>query len=762
MAHNSRAPTTQPGSSCTGQSGRSSIRAPAAAQSCSTRRRWRQPGSTVSSKGSGNRWVHRKRLSSGGILSNPGKPVQPAGDLPKNASTCTAAVPLPSPSARHQPGQLGLALIGLTCFASGAALAAGRQLLLLLAPPLTPQSADATLQLARHWSVDPERRREAALLLSGREGTAATERSRLLRGQGWGPSPLAAVSLKQAALAAEGSGQVGAAGFLWQQLRDRFPAHPASADALYALGRQSSALRRQLLERFPAHPAALAAALEAKQALHLARWGARWPGAEPLLRQSCQRRQPALRTEERQTLAAALAQLGDGEAALTCLGPAPASAALQLSLAKALLHGSGNAPEQGEARLLAVARRQPHSPEAQEAAALLAQQSGASALQALSQLPAPLRDTAPVQARLAQEGQVPWRTVLQRWPQEPSSWDLQWDLARKALLQRQWGTASTLLASLDSRLLPAPLAARQLFWQGYSANRLGDPEQATRLWRRLLAISPGGYYAWRARLRLGESVAADPRRTAGLTTGTAPWQPLASGNAHLDALWRVGQPLEAWETWRHLQGGQAPRGAQELLVEGRLRTGISDDWTGLGQLEQAGLRLAQTRCSSQWERELQHHPRRFPVAFAQAAAGAGLDPALLLAVARQESRFTPAVSSAVGAVGLLQLMPETAAELAGSAQTTAALQDPAHNAALGARYLRQLLDQWQGNPFLAVASYNAGAGAVQSWLGPGQPNVQAEAELWTEAIPYPETRLYTKKVLGNYWTYRQMEGRPPC
>ena len=696
--------------------------------------------------------------------------MQPAGDLPKNASTCTSAVPLPSPSARHQPGQLGLALIGLTCLASGAALAAGRQLLLQLAPPLTPQTPDATLQQARHWSVDPERRREAALLLSGREDTAAAERSRLLRGQGWGPSPLAAVSLKQAALAAEASGQLGAAGFLWQQLRDRFPANPASADALYALGRQSSALRRQLLERFPAHPAALAAALEAKQALHLARWGARWPGAEPLLRQSCQRRQPALRTDERQTLAAALAQLGDGEAALTCLGPAPASAALQLSLAKALLHGSGNAQEEGAARLLAVARRQPNSPEAQEAAALLAQQSGASALQALSQLPAPLRDTAPVQARLAQEGQVPWRTVLQRWPQEPSSWDLQWELARKALLQRQWGAASTLLASLDSRLLPAPLAARQLFWQGYSAARLGDPEQATSLWRRLLAISPGGYYAWRARLRLGESVAADPRRTAGAGAASAQapdgsskpgragwhWQPLASGNAQLDGLWRVGQPLEAWETWRHRQAGKAPQGPQELLVEGRLRTAIGDDWTGLGQLEQAGLRLGQTSCSNQWQRELQQHPRRFASAFGLAAAGEGLDPALLLAVARQESRFTPAVSSAVGAVGLLQLMPETAAELAGSPQTTADLQDPTRNAALGARYLRQLLDQWQGNPFLAVASYNAGPGAVQGWLGAGAPDVQREAELWTEAIPYPETRLYTKKVLGNHWTYRLM------
>ena len=658
------------------------------------------------------------------------------------------------------------------------ALAAGRELLLQLAAPLTPQSPEASLRQARHWSVDPERRREAALLLSAREGTTPAERARLLRGLGWGPSPLAALTLKQAALAAEANGQAATADALWQQLRERFPTQPASADALYALGRRTPALRRQLLLRFPAHPAALAAALESKQALHLARWGARWPGAEPLLRQSCLRRSPALRADERQTLTAALAQLGDGEAALACLGPAPASAELQLSVARALLHGSENAQKLGQERLLTLIRQHPSAPEAAEAAVLVAQQSDAGALQALKDLPPKLRDTAAVQARLAQGGRVPWRRVLQRWPEEPSSWDLQWELARKALLQRQWQAASTLLSSLDSQLLPTPLAARQLFWQGYSARQLGHLGQAQSLWRQLLTISPGGYYAWRARLRLGEAVAADPRRptaaaTAAVTavpgsgdrtdeTGAWSWQPLASGDGQLDALWRLGHPLEAWETWRWRHGGQSPQGAQELLVEGRLRTAIGDDWTGLGQLEQAGLRLAQTSCSSQWQREIQQHPRRFPNAFDGAAARAGLDPALLLAVARQESRFTPAVSSAVGAVGLLQLMPETAAELAGSPQTTAALQDPAHNAALGARYLRQLLDHWRGNPFLAVASYNAGAGAVQGWIGGGAPDVQREAELWTEAIPYPETRLYTKKVLGNYWTYSQEGGKPPC
>ena len=103
-------------------------------------------------------------------------------------------------------------------------------------------------------------------------------------------------------------------------------------------------------------------------------------------------------------------------------------------------------------------------------------------------------------------------------------------------------------------------------------------------------------------------------------------------------------------------------------------------------------------------------------------------------------------------------MPDTAAELAGAPLTTSDLQDPTRNASLGARYLRGLLDQWQGDPLAAVASYNAGPGAVAGWIGP---RLAAAPELWVEGIPFPETRLYVKKVLGNAWSYRH-PGLPGC
>ena len=651
-------------------------------------------------------------------------------------------------------------LIGATCLGSGIVMAASRQLLVQLAPPLNPSSSSAQLQQARYGSLDPERRRAAALLLSAQPDQPARQRRQLLQGQGWGTGVLAATSLKLAAQSAAASGRPQEAQALWQELLLRFPKAPASADALYALGASQPERRRELLQRFPAHPAALAAALEAGDSLHLARWGARWPGADALLLKRCERERPPLTGQQRQQLAAGLLQLGETQAALRCLGTTAPTAALQLSLGRNLLRGTANEQAQAEALLLGLAQRQPNRAEAREAAALLAEQPGDAGLTRLAQLPAALRASAPVQARLALEGRIPWQGVLKRWPQEPASWELHWQLARKALLQRQWQQAATVLSAINSAQLPAPLAARQLFWQGYAAEQRGQHQEARRHWQAVLQAQPLGYYSWRALVRLVGPEVDQPHTKPEAPQPELAWQPLASGNRALDALWQTGQALEAWESWRHLQGGRPPLGAPQLLLEGRLRTGIGDDWTGLGQLEQAGLRLPQPGCYRQWQREQQQHPRRFQAELGAAASATGIDLDLLWGVARQESRFSAAVASPAGAIGLLQLMPETAAEVAGAALDRRSLETPAVNARLGAQYLQTLLSRWHNNLFLSVASYNAGAGAVAGWLQTGGPDPAREPELWTEAIPYPETRLYVKKVLGNRWSYQQLSNTP--
>ncbi|MFM7465077.1 MAG: transglycosylase SLT domain-containing protein [Cyanobium sp.] len=666
-------------------------------------------------------------------------------------------------------------LLLVSCLGTGAALLGGRALL-ERRPALTPAASISELQREWRWSPDPQRRREASLLLASKTSNGAEGQGQWRAGQGWGSDPLAAVVLKQAALQREKLIGKEQAVPLWRQLLRRFPQEPASADALYALGRQQPNLREELLRRFPAHPAALAAALEAgpgeeeqqRGTLHLAQWGARWPGAREAITTLCTNR--SLSAAHHAQLAQGLAEAGDGAGALRCLGekgPETATVAAlsdrgRLTLARTFLKGTPDTQRLAAPLLIEMVQQRPETLEAEEAVRLLSEQEGDTTPANLNQLPSRWQNSAPVQARLALSdpsgrGAL---AVLQRWPQDPASWDLQWEVVRRFLLKGNWDGVVALLNAIPADQLPPALAARHRFWLGYAQQQRGQEEEATLTWKQLLVHHPGGYYGWRAAARLGkEELNLQPSsfETSEKSLRTA-WQPLASGDAALDQLWRLGQTTEAWETWRMRRGGQPPKDSGDLLVEGRLRQGVGDDWTGLGQLEKAAFLLKPEQCSLLPQLEQALHPRRFSEAFAPAAEQQQLPLSLLLGVAKQESRFTPAVQSSAGAVGLLQLMPATAAELAGDSLSTEELQEPKRNAALGAQYLRAMLDQWKGDPLATVASYNAGPGAVQNWQTPDRSRFP---EVWVEAIPYAETRIYVKKVLGNAWSYQQAR-RPAC
>ena len=479
-------------------------------------------------------------------------------------------------------------VLALTCLGSGATLLGGRALLSLIPAP-DPNTPTPTLERLRRFSPDPERRRETSLLLLPRleKGDLAGER-RLLSGQGWGGNELAALVLKRDALATEALGDQAAAQQNWQLLVRRFPDTPTSADGLYALGRQQPQLRQKLSSHFAFHPAALAAAVEAgpseldrlQAALHLADHGVRWPGAEPRLREACQSKSAVATPSQRDKLARGLAQLGDSAAALSCLKDSAPSQETQLSLSQALLGGDREQQAQAQSLLLQLTKSAPLSSQASKAAAMLSEQPGPRALQALKQLPSALQDTAPIRARLAMESGDIGATlnVLQRWPSDPASWELQWQQARLALLKRQWATATTLLSSPIGRKLPVGLVGRQLFWLGFSQKQQGTSAKAQQTWIDLIKKHPGGYYGWRAAVRLSRgNLNLNPRSSPALLQPR--WHPLGSGDWQIDQLWRLGQPLEAWEHWR-TKRNSPPSSPLELIVEGRLRRAVGDHWIG--------------------------------------------------------------------------------------------------------------------------------------------------------------------------------------
>ncbi|MEK6713715.1 MAG: transglycosylase SLT domain-containing protein [Nitrospirota bacterium] len=131
-----------------------------------------------------------------------------------------------------------------------------------------------------------------------------------------------------------------------------------------------------------------------------------------------------------------------------------------------------------------------------------------------------------------------------------------------------------------------------------------------------------------------------------------------------------------------------------------------------------------------------------------------LDPFLVNAIIREESWFNKEAVSPAGALGLMQLMPGTAKRMAKESYAgRESLFDPEVNIELGTRFFAERLKQFDGNIFLAIASYNAGPEAVEKWITERD---GVELDEFIEDIPYKETREYVKKVFRSYMEYHRL------
>jgi soluble lytic murein transglycosylase len=151
----------------------------------------------------------------------------------------------------------------------------------------------------------------------------------------------------------------------------------------------------------------------------------------------------------------------------------------------------------------------------------------------------------------------------------------------------------------------------------------------------------------------------------------------------------------------------------------------------------------------------QRYPMPFRSEVLAQAREAGLDPAYVYGLIRQESRFIMDARSVVGASGLMQLMPATArwtAKKIGLAYTPTQIAERETNLKLGNAYLKLVLDEMGGSEPMAAAAYNAGPGRPRRWReGP-----TLEPAAWAETIPFAETRDYVKKVLANAVYYAHL------
>ena len=219
--------------------------------------------------------------------------------------------------------------------------------------------------------------------------------------------------------------------------------------------------------------------------------------------------------------------------------------------------------------------------------------------------------------------------------------------------------------------------------------------------------------------------------------------------ARIQALRRLGREADMRREWRALT---AEMGDADLMAAAYIADVLR--WH-----DQAIFTLART---GYWDDLALRFPLRYRDFVSEQAWQTGLPEDWIFAVIRQESVFDHSVASGAGALGLMQLMPATARQVAGElepgigAPGPAQILDPELNVALGSHYLARMRDRF-GHVALATAAYNAGPHRVERWL----PEDCTDADLWILAIPFDETRGYVERVLAYRVIYGARLGLEP-
>ena len=313
------------------------------------------------------------------------------------------------------------------------------------------------------------------------------------------------------------------------------------------------------------------------------------------------------------------------------------------------------------------------------------------------------------------------------------------------------GSPRTAARELDSLYARAPrsdyaMAAR--YWSGRAWWSAKNQTLARQRWREIIADDPLSYYAFASARRLGERSWTPP-------PGATPMPRLPSVDsavARIALLDRLGMDAEERFELDALEAG-ARSSSDRMLA-------TADAFVSVGQPSRA-IRLAQ-RLADQGIRDVRVYNLLFPLVdrdeLARSATARGLDPALVAGLIRQESNFTPRAVSVAGARGLMQVLPSVGADIARSLDfpvwSPVVLFDPDANLQLGTAHLAAMVKEYGSLPRV-LGAYNAGGSRVDRW---SKKAGASDPELFTERIPYTETRDYVRIVIRNMQVYAALYG----
>ncbi|HYC66985.1 lytic transglycosylase domain-containing protein [Brevundimonas sp.] len=299
------------------------------------------------------------------------------------------------------------------------------------------------------------------------------------------------------------------------------------------------------------------------------------------------------------------------------------------------------------------------------------------------------------------------------------------------------------------------------FWAARAAGRSSQQDRVQPLLRRAAAW-PATFYGQIALRQLGEEPTIEnlgPTPYQSATLHRAAWQPDEPGDIDADELNAfIRSDDRARRTVAYSEVGRGTDARDEL------RTGLRSALTDRGRQLWAALgRALGPRVMGVSDDGRRIDADRYPQPEIAPEGGFTIERSLVYAIARKETDFNARARSPVGAYGLMQVMPTTAAELAGDRGFVSdpdRLFDPSVNARLGQAYVNKVLAMpaINGDLLRVAASYNAGPGPMVAAVRKlGQ---DADPLLLIETIDVPQAREYVEKVVAAYWIYQRLNGRP--
>lgn len=330
-------------------------------------------------------------------------------------------------------------------------------------------------------------------------------------------------------------------------------------------------------------------------------------------------------------------------------------------------------------------------------------------------------------------------SVVRQFPSSSQAPIAMFRAAMIAYIAKDFRGAAREMDALPSRYPGSSDADAALYWAGKAYAALGDSASAHRRWRSAMAKDPLSYYAVMAARKLDTVVIAPDRSDARYPSIPA----VDTVVNRVATLKDVGMDTEAeFENSRLFK--EAQNSPDRMLATAHAFAGTDQAVRSIALGKKA------LDASGRTTKNLRLY---FPVvareALVENAKANGLDPALVASLIRQESQWNPRATSGPGARGLMQLMPSVGKSIAASKGISpwdaSMLYQPELNIKLGISHLSGLMRRYP-NVVRALAAYNAGESRVAKWAGKAGAE---DPEIFTERIPFVETRDYVRIILRN-------------